>query len=92
MADINMSRNHTLSPDELRRRLETLATEMQTKFQINARWDGDVCHLSGGQVKQGKVTMGASTVSLELDLGFAAKLLKGQIEKEIGAKVDKLLA
>jgi putative polyhydroxyalkanoate system protein len=91
MADISVTRDHALEPAELRKRLEKLASDMNRKFGIKSRWDGDTCHLEGGGLKGGKLVMSPTRVSLEITLGMMAKLLKGQIEKEIEVKVAELL-
>lgn len=92
MPDVSVTREHNLEADELRTRIENLANEMSQKFGIKCRWDGDICHLSGNPLKNGKVTMGPTSVSLELNLGMMAKMLKGAITKEVNARLDKLLA
>ncbi|MCP4677659.1 MAG: poly(3-hydroxybutyrate) depolymerase [Deltaproteobacteria bacterium] len=92
MADISKSRNHNLDPEVLRQRLHSLAEEMGRKFGIKYRWDGDTCVLSGSALKKGELTMTDSTVSIELTLGMMAKMFKGQVEKEIDSRIDKLLA
>jgi putative polyhydroxyalkanoate system protein len=91
MADISVTRDHSIEPAELRKRLDRLADDMKRKFGITSRWDGDTCHLSGAGLKGGKLVMTPSKVSLEITLGMMAKLLKGQIEKEIEVKVADLL-
>ncbi|MDD5309321.1 MAG: polyhydroxyalkanoic acid system family protein [Deltaproteobacteria bacterium] len=91
MADISISRDHALEPAELRKRLDRMAEDMNRKFGIKSRWDGDTCHLTGAGLKSGKVVMTPTRVSLEITLGMMARLLKGQIEKEIEVKVADLL-
>ncbi len=92
MADISKSRNHSIDPEDLKQRLQSLAEEMGRKFGIKYRWDGDTCVLSGSALKRGSLTMTESSVSIELTLGMMAKMFKGQIEKEIDSHIDKLLA
>jgi len=91
MADISKTNNHNIESDELRKRLEELAGEMERKFGIKYQWEGDTCHLSGKSIKGGKLIMTDTTISIELTLGMMAKMVKGQIEKEIDSKMAKLL-
>ena len=91
MADIARKKSHKLEKAELRSRLDTLAEEMTRKFGIKCRWDGDTCSLSGGGLKNGNLSMGESEVSIEINLGLVARMLKGQIEKEIDQKMSEIL-
>jgi putative polyhydroxyalkanoate system protein len=91
MADISKTQNHELESTELRTRLEKLATEMTQKFGIKSNWDGDTCHLSGSVLKNGKLMMADKSVTIELNLGFMAKMMKPQIEKEIDSRLFKIL-
>ena len=91
MADISKTKEHNLDSEELRKRLDGLADEMKSKFGINHRWEGDVCHLSGSALKKGTLTMSDKSVSIELTLGMMAKMLKGQIDKEVESRMTKIL-
>lgn len=91
MADITRTKSHNLAPEELKRRIEQLADEMSRRFGIQSRWEGDTCRLTGAALKSGAVTMTKSEVSLELTLGFMAKMLKGPIEQEIDTRLGKLV-
>jgi putative polyhydroxyalkanoate system protein len=92
MPDISKTRNHNIEADELRRRLDDLAGEMKKKFGISHRWEGDVCHLSGSALKSGILTMSPTSVSIELTLGMMARMLKGQIEREVDSRMEKILS
>ncbi len=92
MADISRTKTHERDLTEIRPKFETLATEMSQKFGIQARWEGDICHLSGSMLKNGKVILAQDSVTIELNLGMMAKMLKGQIEKEIDARLDRILS
>ena len=91
MADISKTREHNLDSEELRQRLDVLAEEMKRKFGINHRWEGDICHLSGSALKSGTLTMSATSVSIEITLGMMARMLKGQIDREVEARMTKIL-
>ncbi|MDJ0762470.1 MAG: polyhydroxyalkanoic acid system family protein [Myxococcota bacterium] len=92
MADISKNQTHSMDVEVLRPRLRDLADEMTKKFGIKAEWDGDTCHLSGNFLKSGTLKLTPNDVSVELTLGMMAKMLKGQIEKEIESRVQKLFA
>ena len=92
MADISITREHSLDKDTLRGRLEDLAADLNKKYGVKYRWDHDVCLLDGAGVKKGVVTMKPDSVSVEVTLGMMAKLLKPKIEEEINKKIGKVLA
>ncbi len=74
MSDICKKMNHNLDDAVLRKRLEELAQKMSNKFGLTHSWDGDVCKLSGGALKGGKLSIGDKSVTVELTLGFMAKM------------------
>jgi putative polyhydroxyalkanoate system protein len=92
MADISVSRSHNLDPEELRQRLDKLAEEMTSKYGVQCRWEGDVCHLSGSVLKGGRVTMDPASVQLELTLTALARMMKKRIEQEVAKGLDHLLS
>jgi len=91
MADISKSKTHSMDPAVIKERLLELTGEMEKKFGIKAAWEGDTCQLTGKALKNGKIWVTDSEVAIELTLGMMAKVFKGQIEKEIEKKVEKLL-
>ena len=91
MADIFKTLKYDFEPEEMRKRIKQLAIEINQKIKIKTRWDGDVCHLSGSALKNGKLWMTDDTVSIELNLKLVAKVMKGQIEKGIEGRMVKLI-
>ena len=83
MADISKQMDHSLENALLRQRLEQLAVDMSKKYGLTHTWEGDVCRLAGGALKDGVVKMTEKDVSIELTLGFMAKMFKAQIEQEV---------
>ncbi len=92
MADIERKQSHNVDLAVLRTRLDELADELKTKFGVKYKWDGDTCLLSGAALKKGFLTMSAGELTLELTLGMMGKMVKGQIEKEIDARIEKIIA
>ncbi|MCP4602549.1 MAG: hypothetical protein GY847_18870 [Proteobacteria bacterium] len=91
MADISKTKTYNIDTEVMRSRLNDLTEEMARKFGIKYCWEGDICRLSGSALKSGVLTLSDSTVTIELTLGLMAKMLKGKIESEIEAKIDKLV-
>jgi len=92
MADISIVKQHEIDTGILKERLEGLAAELKRKYGVRSRWDGDTCLLDGAGLKKGVVEMSGSQVKIEVTLGMMAKMLKGTIQKEIDAKLAKVLA
>ncbi len=92
MADIAKSRNHNLGIDTCKERVEKVAGDIAKKMGIKYAWNGNVCDLSGTGIKNGKITVADSTVSIELNLGLMTKMMKPVIEKEIEAKINEIVA
>ncbi|MBW2276273.1 MAG: polyhydroxyalkanoic acid system family protein [Deltaproteobacteria bacterium] len=91
MADITMVKHHDLEIEVVRERLQELADWLKQKYGIRARWQGDSCLLEGSGLKKGVVAISGSEVKVEVTLAMMAKFLKGQVEKEIGKKIDKII-
>lgn len=91
MADITMVKQHDLEVEVLRERLQELADWLKKKYGIRSRWQGDACLLEGTGLKKGVVAVTPSEVRVEVTLAMLAKMLKGQVEKEIETKIDKVL-
>jgi len=95
MADISLSRNHNYGIDDARARLERLLTNFQARkpdLIQKIEWAADRNSAeAGGKFFKGQFRIGASDVSVELELiGFAAKMakpmVKDQLEKALGAE------
>ncbi len=95
MSTIDISRNHTLSRDEARKRAEDLAKSMQTKFDLSWRWDGDriVFEAPRGAAKgtKGSVDVGDTDVRVQIDLPFLLRMLKSTVESKVQEKLGQLL-
>lgn len=92
MADIAKSKNHNLDIESIKKRVEKAAGDIAKKMGIKYTWNGNVCDLSGSGIKNGKITVTDTAVSIELNLGIMAKMMKPVIEKEIEAKISEIVA
>lgn len=91
MADIKITKNHSLEPAELRARVEGVVEEMKSKLGFSGSWKGDTCTMSGKGIKKCEIRLAPSTLSFELDLGMMFKVMKGPIEKQIEERVSKIV-
>lgn len=92
MADISITKNHSLGLDVARERIEKMSDELQQKYGIKSSWAGNVANLSGTGLKKGTVSLSESNVVVEISLGMLARAMKGKIEEQINAQFDKILS
>jgi putative polyhydroxyalkanoate system protein len=92
MADISKKASHKLDIEEVKARVEKVAGDIAKKMGVKYSWQGDVCDLKGGGLKNGQIRVTPSEVSIELNLGMMAKIMKPMIEKEIDAKVKEIVS
>jgi putative polyhydroxyalkanoate system protein len=95
MATIDVRRAHTLSKEEARKRAEDFARNMEQRFELQWRWEGDriVFDAPRGAAKgtKGSVDVGDKDVRVQIDLPFLLRMLKGTVESKVHEKLDKIL-
>ena len=92
MADISKSKNHSLDVDSVKQRVEKVAGDIARKMGVKYTWNGNTCDLSGSGIKNGKIVVSDAAVSIEINLGMMAKMMKPMIEKEIEAKIAEIVS
>ncbi len=95
MSTIDISRSHTLSRDEARKRAEEFAKTMQVRFDLSWSWDGDriVFEAPRGAAKgtRGSVDVSDKDVRVQIDLPFLLRMLKSTVESKVHEKLGQLL-
>jgi putative polyhydroxyalkanoate system protein len=95
MATIDISKAHTLSKDEAKKKAEELAKSMEGKLGIVWRWDGDSIRFEApsGAAKgtKGEVAVTDKEVRVAIDLPFMLKMMKGTIESKVHDKLNQVL-
>lgn len=95
MATIDVRRAHSLSKEEARKRAEDFARNMQQRFELEWKWDGDriLFEAPRGAAKgtRGSVDVGDKDVHVQIDLPFLLRMMKGTVESKVHEKLDKLL-
>lgn len=92
MADIKISKNHSMNESELRPQLEKLADEMEKKFGIQSDFREKEVYLAGNTVKNGAVSWTEDTLTIELTFDLMGKMFKKPIQKEIEKKMNEMVA
>jgi len=89
MASITVSKRHHLSQKKAKLVAEKLANDLEKRFSLAWRWDGDHVHFERPGVT-GSMHVGATDIRLDVKLGLLLTPLKPAIEREIHAQLDKL--
>ena len=79
MAKISIDHRHSLDLDQARERLKGLAAQLEQKYHLTFRWNGDAVALKGTGV-HGDLRLAEGSISGELDVPF---FLKGKVEKAL---------
>jgi putative polyhydroxyalkanoate system protein len=94
MSTIDISKSHTLSKDDARKKAEELARSMEQKIGIEWKWEGDAIAFNApsGVAKgaKGHVEVTDKTVRVTVDLPLMLRVMKGTIESKIHEKLDVL--
>ncbi|MBL8677816.1 MAG: polyhydroxyalkanoic acid system family protein [Myxococcales bacterium] len=90
MADINITRNHTLGKEEAKKRANDMLEKMKDKVGIKGAWAGDIFNVT--DPVKGTFAVSDTSIKCELNLSFLMKAMKGTIEQKINESLDKALA
>jgi putative polyhydroxyalkanoate system protein len=95
MATIDISRTHTLSKDDAKKKAEELANSMKDKLGLDWKWADDAIEFKSehGAAKgaKGEVRVSDKEVRVLVDLPFMLRVMKGTIEDKITEKLKSLL-
>ena len=95
MATIDISRPHTLSKEDAKKKAEELAKSMEQKLGLVWKWAGDAIefHAPSGAAKgaKGEVRVSDKDVRVLVDLPLMLRVMKGTIEDRIQEKLKSLL-
>jgi len=94
MSTIDISKSHTLSKDDARKKAEELARSMEAKIGIEWKWEGDAISFNApsGVAKgaKGHVEVTDKVVRVTVDLPLMLRVMKGTIESKINEKLEGL--
>jgi putative polyhydroxyalkanoate system protein len=94
MATIEKTKTHALGIEGARAKAEELAKSLQSRFELEWSWTGDVINFKSttGAAKgtSGKVRVAATSISVEVDLPLMLRPLKGMVEGKIQEKLDAI--
>lgn len=88
---MRISRQHALGRDEARLRVDRMAGELKNRFGLASDWSDDRLNIEGNGIR-GHVAVGDSRVELDVELGFALKMMESTIRSAVEEQMDKHLA
>ncbi len=88
MAEIHLSRKHSLGLKKAKAAAQKVADDMQQAFDMKSEWDGNVVHFTRSGVS-GTMTVSKDGVSLDAKLGFLLSALKPRIEAKISEDFER---
>lgn len=91
MAKLTIEQAHSLSPDEVRKRLDAMNDKL-AKYGVNASWTSATEAAVSGAGAKGKILIEPSRVQVHLDLNMALSLMKGKIETKVRDELQRALA
>lgn len=89
MADIDISQNHTLGKDTAKTKASEVIGRIKGEIGLDGTWSGDVFTIS--KPVKGTFTVTDTTVRVQIELGFAMRMIKGKIEERIRGELSKSL-
>ena len=89
MALIHIKRNHGLSREEARGKIDEIATRLADEFKVKHAWDGDVLRFKRTGAT-GAIVLGDKVVDVKVKLGMVLVPMKGKIEKAIIQGLEKV--
>jgi putative polyhydroxyalkanoate system protein len=89
MPQINISRKHSLSRDKARRAAESVAEQLNDRYQLHYSWEGDSLHFKHVGLK-GHLELNESEVRIKINLGIMMLALKPALEQEIHLYMNEI--
>lgn len=88
--NIDIRRTHNLDPEQIRQRVQAIATRLHEQLKVRYQWEGPDLSFTRKGVR-GRVYIGGEDVRIEVQLSTLHRLLKRKIEAEINAYLDENL-
>ena len=90
--DLNFEKDHDLTPEQLRERLETIETKLKDRYGVQLLWDEDEqsAEVKGPGVT-GSLDLSHRKVSVNLKLGLLMRPMSEKIRQAMQEQLDKVL-
>jgi putative polyhydroxyalkanoate system protein len=91
MPKIQIERDHSIGVSKAKAAVDEVAKAIREKFQVQTNWEKDTLKFNRTGVS-GSIIVSKEKVEVDAELGFMLGFLKGRIEQEINAHLDKVLS
>ena len=88
MSKILLRREHDLTPEAARKKVERVAEVLAKRFDANCEWHGDVLKIKHSTVS-GTVTLGKNEIVVAARLGVMLSMFRGRIDEELERVLDR---
>lgn len=88
MATVKVSQAHSMSVADAKKRLGEVFSAYAAKFGIKQHWDGDKLKLNGSGF-EGHANVTGKSIDVEVKLGLATSVFKGQVESNLKSELEK---
>lgn len=90
MADIDITRSHSLGLADGRAAVERVAEKLETELGVGAEWADDTLHFSG-QGAEGHIEVEADAVHVTITLSAFLQPMRSRIKSEAEEYLDRFL-
>ena len=87
---MRIRREHSLGIEEARRKVDEIAADMGGRLNLSSEWRENDLQIEGSGVK-GSISVSEDAIEIQVELGFALKLMEGSIRSAIEGTMDKHL-
>jgi len=91
MADIELTRSHSLGLDGGRDAVDNVAQKLEVDLGVQYEWDDEQTLLFEGQGAEGQIDVRADAVRILINLSAFLQPMKGTLENEAGKYLDQYL-
>lgn len=82
MSDIQIHQPHQMPHAQARAHVDSLATELAERLNLNHAWEGDVLKVNGSGL-DGRITLLPDALDVAMTLGFPLSMMQGVIETRL---------
>lgn len=90
MADINITRSHSLGLDDGRTAVEGVAQKLESELGVDTQWAGNTLQFDG-QGADGHIEVEAAAVHLAINLSAFLQPMRGRVKSEAEDYLDRHL-
>ena len=89
MANIHITRQHSMPLKKARDAANDFAKRLDEKFELTHEWDGDTLHFERAGVS-GTLALTKADITIDVKLGFLLSAFAGKFEGHIHDNLDQL--